>query len=85
MTEEQFNKAISLGKRLTALKELQNLLDDKDMHLSYYRINNSGSWTKACNEVELRPIKDTLLAHEDLIRCEIKAEIASIKKQISEL
>lgn len=85
MTEEQYQKVISLDKRLNELKEVYSLLDNKDTHLSYYQTTNSGTRYRVFNCVEMAPLKDILLKHEELIRQEIKAEIAGIKKQISEI
>ena len=76
MTEEQYQKVISLDKRLNELKEVYSLLDNKDTHLSYYQTTNSGTRYRVFNCVEMATLKDILLKHEELIRQEIKAEIA---------
>ena len=37
MTEEQYQKVISLDKRLNELKGVDRMLDNNDTHLSYYK------------------------------------------------
>lgn len=85
MTEEQYQKVISLDKRLKELKEVYHKLDDKDTHLSYYRKGYMGHSDELYNNEELSPIKDILAKYENIIRLEVKGEMESIKKQISEL
>lgn len=41
MTEEQYQKVISLDKRLKEMKKVYHILDNNDTHLSYYK---EGSW-----------------------------------------
>lgn len=85
MTEEQYQKVISLDKRLNELKELYHMLDNNDTHLSYYKEGHYGSNNKLYDSEDLSPIKDILAKYENIIRLEVKGEMESIKKQISEI
>lgn len=85
MTEEQYQKVISLDKRLGELKKVYNMLDDKYIHLSYYKEGRLGNHDSLCNLEDLSPIKDILTRYENVIRLEVKGEMESIKKQISEI
>ena len=84
MTEEQYKEVISLDKRLKEMKKVYHILDNNDTHLSYYK---EGGWedNKLCGSEELSPIKDILAKYENIIRLEVKGEMESIKKQISEI
>lgn len=44
-----------------------------------------GGDNKLCSSEDLSPIKDILAKYENIIRLEVKGEIESIKKQISEI
>lgn len=85
MTEEQYQKVISLDKRLNELKRVYHILDNNDTHLSYYNKGYLGNNDKLCNLEDLSPIKDILAKYENIIRLEVKGEMESIKKQISEI
>lgn len=85
MTEEQYQEVVSLDKRLNELKELYHMLDNNDTHLSYYKEGHYGSNNKLCDLEDLSPIKDILAKYENIIRLEVKGEMESIKKQISEI
>lgn len=85
MTEEQYQKVISLNKRLTELEEVYSLIGDKDTHLSYYQPSCFGNRAYLCAFEKLTPIKDILKRYEDTIRFEVKTEIESIRQQISEI
>lgn len=85
MTEEQYQKVISLDKRLNELEKVHNMLDDKYIHLSYYKEGRLGNHDSLCNFGDLSPIKDILARYENIICLEVKREMESIKKQISEI
>ena len=85
MTEEQYKEVISLDKRLNELKGVYYMLDNKDTHLSYYIKGYLGHHDSLCDLKELSPIKDILAKYENIIRLEVKGEMESIKKQISEI
>lgn len=85
MTEEQYQKVISLNKRLTELEEVYSLINDEDTHLSYYQPSCLGTRVYLCAFEKLTPIKDILKRYEDTIRFEVRTEIESIKQQISEI
>ena len=85
MTEEQYQKVISLNKRLTELEEVYSLISDEDIRLSYYQPSCFGSHTYLCVFEKLTPIKDILKRYEDTIRFEVRTEIENIKSQISEI
>lgn len=84
MTEEQYKEVISLDKRLKEMKKVYHILDNNDTHLSYYKEGSWGDSNKLVSE-DLSPIKDILAKYENIIRLEVKGEIESIKKQISEI
>lgn len=84
MTEEQYQEVISLDKRLKEMKKVYHILDNNDTHLSYYKEDSWGDSNKLVSE-DLSPIKDILAKYENIIRLEVKGEIESIKKQISEI
>lgn len=84
MTEEQYKEVISLDKRLKEMKKVYHILDNNDTHLSYYEEGSLGDSNKLVSE-DLSPIKDILAKYENIIRLEVKGEIESIKKQISEI
>lgn len=85
MTEEQYEEVISLDKRLNELKGVCHMLDNKDTHLSYCKEGHYGSNNKFCDLKDLSPIEDILAKYENIIRLEVKAEMESIKKQISQI
>lgn len=85
MTEEQYQKVISLDKRLKEMKKVYHILDNNDTHLSYYKEGIWGDSNKLCGSEDLSPIKDILAKYENIIRLEVKGEMESIKKQISEI
>ena len=85
MTEEQYKEVISLDKRLNELKDVYHILDNNDTHLSYYRQGHFGNNNSLCSLEDLSPIKDILAKYENIIRLEVKGEMESIKKQISEI
>ena len=85
MTEEQYQKVISLDKRLKEMKKVYHILDNNDTHLSYYKEGSWGDSNNLCNSGDLSPIKDILAKYENIIRLEVKGEMESIKKQISEI
>lgn len=85
MTEEQYNEVISLDKRLKELKKVYHILDNKDIHLSYYHNQDGWGDNKLYRSEDLSPIKDILAKYQNIIRLEVKGEIENIKKQISEI
>lgn len=85
MTEEQYKKVIFLDKRLNELDRVSKMLDNKDIHLSYYKKGYIGHHDSLCNLEDLYPIQDILERHGNIIRLEIKEEMENIKKQISEI
>lgn len=85
MTQEQYEKVIFLDKRLKELEQVYNLLCDKYMHLSYFKEGHFGHKDELCNLEDLLPIKEILVKYENIICLEVKGEIESIKKQISEI
>lgn len=85
MTEEQYQKVISLDKRLNELKGVYHMLDNNDTHLYYYKKGYLGHHDSLCSLEDLSPIKDILAKYENIIRLEVKGEMEAIKKQISEI
>lgn len=85
MTEEQYQRVISLDKRLNEMKKVYHILDNNDTYLSFYKEGGWGDNDNLCDSKDLSPIKDILAKYENIIRLEVKGEIESIKKQISEI
>lgn len=85
MTEKQYKEVISLDKRLTELKEMYNILNDKNTYLSYYQPNKLDSRSYFCDFEKFSSIKDILKRFKDTLCSEVKNEIESIKKRISEI
>lgn len=85
MTEEQYQRVISIDKRLNEMKKVYHILDNNDTHLSFYKEGGWGDSDNLCDSKDLSPIKDILAKYENIIRLEVKGEIESIKKQISEI
>lgn len=85
MTKEQYQEVISLDKRLKEMKKVYHILGNNDTHLSYYKKDSWGDSNNLCDSSDLSPIKDILAKYENIIRLEVKGEIESIKKQISEI
>ena len=85
MTEEQYKEVISLDKRLKELKEVYSILDQKSTHLGYYKEGCMDHSNELRSTKDFTSIKDILTKYENIIRLEVKGEMESIKKQISEL
>lgn len=89
MTQEQFNTAIRLHKRLEALEEVKKEIEGTEKHRLWYakRYDPMCGTTKwdTVSEYAMQNISDILDRHDRMIREEIDEEIAKIKKQIEEL
>jgi len=86
MTEEQYNEAIRIHKRLCELKDALESINGTDRHkLSYLEKCSNGNYERIVSEYRLRPIGDILDRHDIAIREEISDEIAILKAKIAEL
>lgn len=65
-------KLFSLDKRLNELKGVYHMLDNNDIHLSYYKKGYLGNSDSLCNLEDLSPIKYILAKYENIIRLEVK-------------
>lgn len=89
MTQEEFNTAIRLHKRLEALEEVKKEIEETEKHRLWYakRYDPMCGTTKwdTVSEYAMRNISDILDRHDIMIREEIDEEIAKIKRQIEKL
>ena len=98
MTEEQYKRAVEIGKELTALNETKDnyyilYLETKDnikkteKHRLWYAYNDGefGSEWRLTPEWAMRNISDILDRHDMMIRQKIEDEINNLKKEIETL
>lgn len=89
MTQEQFQTAIRLHKRLEALGEVKKEIEETEKHRLWYAkrydpMTGTTKW-ETVSEYSMWSISDILDRHDKMIRKEIDEEIAEIKRQIEEL
>ncbi len=89
MTQEQYQAAIRLHKRLEALNEVKKEIEETEKHRLWYAkrydpLTGTTEW-ETVSEYVMQNISDILDRHDKMIREEIDEEIAKIKKQIEEL
>lgn len=89
MTQEQYQTAIRLHKRLEALGEVKKEIEDTEKHRLWYAkrydpMTGTTQWDTV-SEYTMRSISDILDRHDKMIREEIEEEIAEIKRQIEKL
>lgn len=81
MTDEQYQRAIQISKRLEQLEEVKNEISYKSNHrLSYIDRNE-----KCCPVWKMKHIDELLDKHDELIRAEIEEEINNLQKEIESL
>lgn len=83
MTQEQFQTAIRLHKRLEALNEVKEEIEETERHRLWYAkryspMTGTTQWNTV-SEYTMRSISDILDRHDKMIREEIEEEIAEIK------
>lgn len=89
MTQEQYQTAIRLHKRLKALGEVKKEIKETEKHRLWYArrydpMCGSTEWNTV-SECAMWNISDILDRHDRMIREEIDEEIAEIKRQIEAL
>lgn len=88
MTEEQFEKAIEINDKLSALEDLADELKALDVSLTYvHKTGRDG--IAECNSIYgwaiQDDVKDILNKHDKQIREEIEQLSATIKKEIEKI
>jgi hypothetical protein len=85
MTEEQFEKAISLNRRLEQLAKVKEEIADVDRRRLQYMSNYVASEWKPVKDWVMKFIEGILDRHDKQIRQEIEDEISQIKQEIEKL
>ena len=90
MTQEQYNRAVEINKRLEELIEIKETLERKNedagVELVYRKYNNMILPCPGFNDyLQTLPILNILDRHDKMIREEIDADIEKLKKEIEEL
>ena len=84
MTEQQFNRAVKIQKRLEALNDTKKRIENTKEHRLYYATKYSDEY-RCCPDWAMRPIAALLDKHDLMIRQEIEEEIERLKKEIETL
>lgn len=87
MTQEQYERAVEIGKELADLNDTKEHIKKKEKHRLWYAYNDGGfgSEWRLTPEWAMRNISDILDKHDIMIRQEIDEEIEKLKKEIEEL
>lgn len=85
MTQEQFERAVTIWARLKDLEELKKEIAKKAEHRLTYCYRTSGGDYREVNEWKLRCIDKYLDKYDIQIRKDIDDEIESLHKEIEEL
>lgn len=85
MTQEQYNRAVQIGERLSNLQKVKEEIDDEKKHrLTYIERRSIGDY-EICNEYRMRLISEILDKHDNMIRTEIEEEIERLIAEIETL
>ena len=84
MTDQQFNRAVEIQKRLEALADTKKRIENTKETRLYYATKYSDEY-RCCPDWEMRPIAALLDKHDLMIRQEIDEEIANLLKEIETL
>lgn len=85
MTQEQYNRAVEIKKRLDDLEKVKDAIRGTVTHrLTYSEESGSSGW-KVCWPNTMQLIGDILDKHDLMIRKEIDEEIKNLKKEIETL
>lgn len=85
MTQEQFEQAVRINRRLNGLEKVKEEIKSTDNNrLTYSNKSCSGSWD-LCSPYIMRLIDEILDKHDLMIREEIDKEIETLKKEIETL
>lgn len=82
MTQEQYDRAVTIGERLKELNEVKKEINDSSKHLITYCESDK---YKPCYRCTMKHISDILDRHDKMIRAEIDEEIEKLKKEIEAL
>lgn len=87
MTQEQYKRAVEIGKELADLNDTKENIKKTGKHRLWYAYNDGefGSEWRLTPEWAMRNISDILDKHDIMIRQEIDEEIEKLKKEIEEL
>lgn len=85
MTQEQFERAVTISARLKDLEELKKEIANKDKHRLTYCYRTSGGDYREINEWKLRCIDKYLDKYDIQIRKDIDDEINVLHKEVEEL
>lgn len=85
MTQEQYERAVAINKRLQDLEKVKDEIKGKaSKRLTYSEESTSGGW-KVCWPNTMQLIGEILDKHDLMIREEIDSEIENLKKEIEAL
>lgn len=87
MTQEQYKRAVEIGKELADLNDTKENIKKTREHRLWYAYNDGefGSEWRLTPEWAMRNISDILDKHDIMIRQEIDEEIEKLKKEIETL
>lgn len=85
MTQEQYERAVAINKRLQDLEKVKDeIKGTASKRLTYSKESTSGDW-KECWPNTMQLIGEILDKHDLMIREEIDSEIENLKKEIEAL
>lgn len=86
MTQEQYNRAVQINKRIETLNNVKKEIEGtRDHRLWYAEKSISSSDFRLCSEYRMHDIADILDKHDVMIRQEIDEEIERLKTEIKTL
>lgn len=87
MTQEQYKRAVEIGKELADLNDTKENIKKTGKHRLWYAYKDGefGSEWRLTPEWAMQNISDILDKHDIMIRQEIDEEIEKLKKEIEEL
>lgn len=86
MTQEQYQRAIEINKRLNELNQVKSEIHGKSTHyLTYMRESNTLTANTPCNAYVMTFIAGLLDMHDKQIREEIDNEIKELEQEIDRL
>lgn len=85
MTKEQYQRACEINVRLKQLEQVEKEIAETSKHrLTYSRRKDHGGYD-FCSNYIMTYIGTILDKHDEMIRAEIKAEIAALEQEIETL
>ncbi len=84
MTDEQYQKALDIHKRIGELKQVKECIKRTEQHRLRYARNSGDFGNSWClvSEWDMRNISDILDKHDKMIRAEIDEEIERLIEEI---